>query len=80
MAHRFQQPPFSEYWSTLRFPSSGWVSEMLTEKLAQSAARDAGTMGLQKERNGNRWIFNCIKTTPEAIEALEVPANFGRSN
>ncbi len=43
MDHRFQYPLFSEYWSTLRFPSSGWVTEMLTEKLALNAAYDAIT-------------------------------------
>ena len=72
MAHRFQDTPFSEYWSTLRIPSSGWVSEMLTEKLAQSVVRDAMTIRFEQSNKRDRWIHKCIMTMLGAIEALKV--------
>lgn len=80
MAHRYQHPPFSESLSTLRFPSSGWVSEMLTQKWAQCAENDARTMRLKKENKRDRRIHNCIRTIFRAIEALKVPANCSRSD
>ena len=70
MTHRFQHPPFSEYWSSLRFPSSGWVSEMLTENLVQNAASKAMTLCRQKENKRDRWIQKCRRTLLREIDAL----------
>ena len=56
MTHRFQDPPFSQYWSTLRFASSSWVSEMLTANLTQSAVSNAMTLRLEQNNKRDKWI------------------------